>query len=131
MSSRPSTKDIRLLCDAVGPDDGLDPRYTRRAGRRPPGRKVLQLCQQVREALDAALAACGDAALRELAVAAVTPAGGGRLLVTLRPGGLEGAPPAAELQASLVRAHGLLRREAAAAVHRRKAPELVFQLLLA
>jgi hypothetical protein len=57
----------------------------------------------------------------------VTPGGGGRLLVTLRPGGA--GPEAA--RDHLARARGLLRSEVAAAVHRRKAPDLVFQVLVA
>lgn len=126
MASRPSRKDIRLLCDSVGPEDGIDPRYLRRPSDRAPRRKTLQLCGQAREALVAALACCADEALRDLEVVAVSPAGGGRLLVTLRPGG--GAPSA--VQEHLARARGLLRSDVAAAVHRRKAPDLVFRVLV-
>lgn len=133
MPSRPSTKDIRLLCDSLGPEDGIDPRYLRRGhGERGPGRKTMQLCSQVRDALSAALAGCRNASLRDLEVAAVTPAGGGRLLVTLRLAPSAGAGDLAALQAlqqHLAGAHGLLRSEVAAAVHRRKAPDLVFQVL--
>jgi ribosome-binding factor A len=125
-SRRPSRKDIRLLCDSVGPEDGIDPRYLRKPSGQAPRRKTLQLCSQAREALVGALAGCADGALRDLSVVAVTPAGGGRLLVTLRP---NGADPATARD-HLARAHGLLRREVAAAVHRRKAPDLVFQVLV-
>jgi ribosome-binding factor A len=128
-SRRPLRKDVRLLCDQPGPEDGIDPRHLRPDGRRQPGRKTLQLCSQVCEALNGTLAACGDEALRELSAFGVRPCGGGRLLVTLRLAGLAGGPDPLTVQQAVGRAQGLLRSEVAAAIHRRKSPELVFQVL--
>jgi ribosome-binding factor A len=121
-SHRASRKDIESLCTDVGPEDGVDPRYLRSST----GRKQMQLCRQAQRTLAEALAACGDELLLELEVVGVAPAAGpGRLLVTVRPS--PAAPPRdlGEYERRLARALGFLRNEVAAAVHRRKAPELV------
>jgi ribosome-binding factor A len=113
-------------CSEIGPDDGLDPRYDKPVGgRRGPGRKALQLCRQVAEALDAALAGCGDAVLQGLRVADVKPApNSGRLLVTVA---AAAEPlPADEVNGHLRNAAGVLRSEVASAIHRRRVPELTF-----
>lgn len=125
-SHRPSRKDIESLCTDVGPEDGVDPRSLRASTGREFGRKQMQLCRQAQRTLAEALAACGDELLLELEVVGVAPAAGpGRLLVTVRPS--PAAPPRdlGEYERRLARALGFLRNEVAAAVHRRKAPELV------
>ncbi len=109
-------------------EDGTDPKQFRRAWDNPKqaGRKARQLCEQVRDALHAALAACGDPVLQALTVTAVDPAPhSGRLRVTLA------LPPDAGCDAAtaaVARAAGRLRCEAAAAINRRYAPELVFEV---
>jgi hypothetical protein len=57
------------LCAEIGPDDGIDPHdLFRQVGRKRRGRKTLQLCGQVAEALDYAFAAvCNDDVLRRVA----------------------------------------------------------------
>ena len=128
-SRRIPRRDVRSGCDQVGPGDGLDPRHDHlQDGQKQPGRKALQLCGQVAETLAGVLAEQADGVLRDLLVVCVTPAGSGRLLATLTP-----APSAAErdravILTHLANAHGLLRNEVARAVHRRKAPDLVFQV---
>lgn len=93
-------------------------------------RKALQLCRQVERTLGIVLAGqCGDNVLRDLLVQSVVPAPDStRLLVTLTFSG-----PASigigEVLSRLQRAHGLLRGEVASAIHRRKVPELTFQIL--
>ena len=98
-----------------------------RKDRRGPGRKGLQLCGQVRDALHGILAGMADATLRDLAVVSVEPAPNtGRLLVTVA------APPDADRAAvggHVGRAAGLIRAEVAAAIHRRHAPELAFRVV--
>jgi len=130
-SHRPSRKDIESLCNSAGPEDGIDPRYLRdAAGGRAVGRKTLQLCGQVSRTLAGVLAGCADGVLRELEVVSVSPAAGaGRLLVTLRPAASAGTLDPEEIRRHVAGAEGLLRNEVAAAVHRRKAPELVWQVL--
>src|SRR5262245_4555761 len=127
---RPSRKDLEALCSGVGPEDGVDPRYsfTPPEGRQV-GRKQLQLCRQVSRTLVEVLAGCADGVLRELEVGGVTPvAGPGRLLVTLRPSASASVTDPVVILGHLARAHGMLRQEVARAVHRRKAPELLVQL---
>ncbi len=121
-------KDLQGAADQVGPGDGADPRYDHLEERRRPGRKTLQLCGQVAETLAGVLAEQADDVLRDLAVVSVTPAGAGRLLVLLAPAPSAAVHDRAVILDRLARAHGLLRNEVAAAVHRRKAPDLVFQV---
>jgi ribosome-binding factor A len=130
---RPGKRQIRLLCGEPGPGDGCDPRDDAPAfdvGAHV-GRKAMQLCQQVQEALsDAFATVCNDPLLRGLTVVSVEPAPNmGRLLVTLRlepeDDGLDGGEVVAHLQ----RAAGMLRCEVAAAISRRKVPELAFRVV--
>lgn len=121
-----SRKRILSLCDSPGPDDGLDPRYDARATpERRASRKAQQLCAQAARTLHILLGECGDDALRELTLLTVEPAPhAGRLLVTVGPVAAE------QVQAVLERLHrvaGRFRSEVAAAVNRRRAPELVFR----
>jgi ribosome-binding factor A len=130
-SHRPSRKDIEKLCAGIGPEDGIDPRYVRNSpGDRQINRKTLQLCSQVSRTLMEVLAGCRDEVLRDLEVVSVSPAAGaGRFLVSLQPSLSSPARSAANIQDHLGRAAGLLRNEVAAAIHRRKTPELIFQVL--
>ncbi len=130
VSRRPSRKDIEALCSGVGPEDGIDPRYLIHSSEdRHVGRKQLQLCRQVARTLTEVLAGCGDDVLRGLEVTSVTPAvGPGRLLVSLRPGPAAPSADPAVIQSHLAQAQGMLRSEVAQAVHRRKAPELLFRV---
>jgi ribosome-binding factor A len=129
-SLRISHKDLLSGTAEVGPGDGLDPRLERRGqDGRELGRKTLQLCGQVATTLREVLPGCGDDILRDLDVIGVTPAGSGRLLVTVGP-----TPSASKLADAVVLdhlacAHSWLRNEVAAAVHRRKAPDLVFRVV--
>lgn len=132
---RPSQRDLLASADDLGPEDGGDPKrfFDRRtwASRpRRPGRKALQLCGQVRDAVHSTLAGCGDAVLRDLTVVAVSPAPhSGRLLVTVAVAPTADVTDRDAVTEHLGRALGLLRREAAAAVSRRKVPELVFEVI--
>ena len=91
-------------------------------------RKTLQLCRQVERALTWALGQCDDEMLRELAVVSVEPAPNSRrLLVSVAP--LERLQDLFELIRHLEAARGWLRSEVAAAITRRKAPELMFRCI--
>ncbi len=133
-SRKPNRKQMMASCDGLGPDDGLDPRFDARGvARRGPSRKTLQLCREVQRTLTVVLGGgCDDDVLRDLFVQSVVPApNAGRLLVTV---GLtpSGRPvEAVEVLTRLQEAAGLLRGEIAAAVRRRKAPELVFEVVAA
>jgi ribosome-binding factor A len=109
-------------------------RRRRRFARPPVGldaarqRKSLQLCQQVAEALHLALGDCGDEALNDLLVLEVRPfPDSTRLLVVVH--SATGATDVTLVQFRLQQAAGRLRREVAAAIHRRRTPELVFEVL--
>lgn len=126
MSSRKiSRRDLLSSCAQPGPDDGRDPRLDRHGSSvKVPNRKALQLCAQVARALTSVLAECRDDVLRNLVVESVTPApNASRLLVRVASAvALEADVVLAHLQ----HAHGMLRSEAATAVNRRRAPDLVF-----
>jgi ribosome-binding factor A len=111
-------------------EDGSDPKEFHRKpwdAPRAAGRKALQLCGQVKDALHSVLAGCGDGVLRALSVVRVEPAPhSGRLLVVAAVP--DGTSPA-DAEAHLRRAAGMLRAEVAAAVCRRHAPEVVFEVI--
>jgi ribosome-binding factor A len=115
-------------CEALGPEDGSDPReFHKKPAGKVANRKALQLCGQIARTLSQVLTECGDDVLRDLLVESVQPAPTSvRLLVTLL------TPESADMDAAMERvaaASGLLRREAVAAIHRRKAPELTFRVV--
>jgi ribosome-binding factor A len=90
-----------------------------------PNRKALQLCRQVEQTLHLALADCADPLLLELLVLRVQPfPDSRRLLVTV-----QSLSDAAAVLARLQSAGARLRRDVAAGIHRKKTPELVFQVI--
>ncbi len=96
--------------------------------------KAKQLCRQVERALTLALLECGDPAIQDLAVLSVTPAPDvGRLLVAVRApqiGAEQASSGPAEHLMRLEAVKGKLRSEVASAITRKRAPELIFRVLL-
>ena len=93
-------------------------------------RKVQQLCREVERTLSCAIAACGDERLRNLIVISVDPApDGSRLLVTLCPGLRTLDVDLGTLLERLLDMRGFLRSEIAAAIQRKRTPELTFQIV--
>ncbi len=92
-------------------------------------RKQAQLCAQAREALCLALGDAADARLHDLHVEAVVLAeGGAHLIVVLTPvRQLDEEELDASVEA-LFAARPWLRRQVAAEIHRKRAPELAFQI---
>lgn len=89
--------------------------------------KTAQLCRQVFRAVSLALGECGDDVLRELTVVDVEPApDAARLLVRVGLPAGDHATAAHEVLARLAAATGFLRRKVAAAITRKRAPELTF-----
>jgi ribosome-binding factor A len=128
---QPSHRRTEATCSELGPDDGIDPRDLFRAtARKKGGRKTLQLCGQVAEAINYAFAAvCHDDVLRELGVLAVLPAPDeSRLLVTVGPT-LPGPCDPAQILTHVQQSLSKLRSEVAAAIHRKKVPELTFRVV--
>jgi ribosome-binding factor A len=126
---RQKADELAKLADELGPEDGGDPKEFHAKPWDAPKqatRKGRQLCAQVRDALHGALAGSADPVLQGLAVVAVDPAPhSGRLRVQVA--AAEGDRAAAETV--VLRAAGFLRGEVAAAVSRRYAPELVFEVV--
>jgi len=88
-------------------------------------RKTLQLCRQVQRALMFAMAETGEDVLLDVQVESVEPAPGpGQMLV-----GVSGSADAHEILEAIHRNAGQLRNEVAAAITRRKAPELFYRVV--
>jgi ribosome-binding factor A len=124
---RIARKELLSSCADIGPEDGSDPRdFFKKRAEKVPNRKALQLCGQIARTLSLVLSECGDDVLRELVVETVQPTPtSARLLITLSmPDGVDAA---AAIQC-VERANGWLRLEVAAAIHRRKTPELTFRV---
>jgi ribosome-binding factor A len=123
---------LRALCTDLGPGDGSDPRLENNLQpRRVPNRKALQLCGQIERTLASVLTGeCDDDVLRDLVVESVVPApNASRVLVTVYLGTSAAEVPVPEVYEHLERARGRLRSEAAAAITRRRVPDLLFRLI--
>ena len=131
-SEQPAGQDpLSSYRDAIGPEDGMDPRkFLRKTSRRVTNRKALQLCAQVREILDHVFAwECGDPLLKGLMVTSVVPApNSSRLLVSVCPPEELADQDPAQVLERLNGARGRLRSEIAAAIHRKRVPELSFRI---
>jgi hypothetical protein len=119
----------------VYPEDAADPsRFFGEAERsRKANWKVRQLCKQVERAAAVTLASvCEGDALLGASVAAVEPAPDpGRLLVTVVLEASKGADAATDARVELLRRAAAFRGEVARSVHRKRVPELVFDVSLA
>lgn len=93
--------------------------------------KTLQLCRQVERTLHQVLSGeCDDDVLRNLMVAGVQPLRGtSQLLVLVQAFDPLGAPPVADILMHLELSRGRLRTAVAEAITRRKAPDLLFQVV--
>ena len=103
-------------------------------GHQPPAqvqRKVQQLCRQVEERLSLVLAGeVEDPALQDLYVVDVSPEpGSGRFIVRLARAPGTAHHPIVTLLARLDALRSFFRGEIAAAIHRKRTPDLVFQIL--
>jgi ribosome-binding factor A len=130
---KPLRRHLLALCAEIGPDDGQDPRTLfRKSPAKVRNRKALQLCGQVARTLSSILSGeCGDDVLREVIVETVQPVpDASRLLVTVSLAASAGIVEPASVLEHLHRAAGMLRGEVAAAIHRKRAPELTFRLLI-
>ncbi len=132
MSKRKRHAKPQDLCGNVGPDDAVDPRkFFDRRERGRGDRKARQLCRQVSQTLNYVLSGeCDDDTLRSLYVESVDPApDASRLLVTVSNLDKNDETPAVEILTKLAAVSGKLRSEVAAAISRRKTPELVFNVV--
>ena len=98
-------------------------------GRRRRSHKTAQLCRQVFRAVSLALSECTDDLLRDLIVHDVRPApDASRMLVYVEfsVAAAQAGAHVADAMERLASANGFLRREVAAAITRKRAPELMF-----
>lgn len=117
------------FASAIDRAEDADAAY--RSGRRKKSdRKTLQLCSQVADTLSLVLSGDeGDEVLGELQVVSVVPAPDAtQLLVVLAPT-LANGPSETVINARLAESASRLRGEVAAAITRRRAPKLLFQLV--
>lgn len=118
------------LCGELGPEDGIDPRDFFKPARKESHRKNHQLCRQVAETLNVEIASLPNPPLNGVAVAAVRPApDSSHLLVLVAPldphGGLDGD----DVLAALYALSGRLRTAVAAAITRKRVPQLSYRYL--
>lgn len=120
-------------CGEIRNDDGIDPRefFKARGTHKKEDRKAKQLCAQVAEVLDQVLSGeIGDDILRGLRVIDVVPApDSSRLLVTLHADCGPQLFDRNEVERRLSAYKGKLRCDIAAAITRRKAPTLAFNVI--
>lgn len=123
---------LRDLCAQVLEDDLIDPRSLKKAGR--PNQSVVsrkdrQLCKQVRRALETALASLhSDASVSAVEIADVAPApDASRLRMTLRL--IDARASTEQVTARFAALRPWLRAQAAAGITRKRAPELVIDVL--
>jgi ribosome-binding factor A len=118
-------------CDEMYADDGVDPRkfFERRERERGDERKTLMLCHQVAETIRYLFAwECEDPVLGGLEVIEVVPApNASRLRVEVAIGRDRDR---VRTEAALARSMGRVRSEVAAAIHRKKVPELCFEVVV-
>ncbi len=114
---------MRALCADVYDDDGEDPRLMarRRERRGADDKRARQLCGQIGRALALALAGRTGPPFNGVGVAAVRP-GADPSHVAVE---LTHPAPSPAVVAALIAQRGWLRAEAAAAIHRKRVPELV------
>jgi ribosome-binding factor A len=124
---------MRAHCSEIHEDDGIDPRdfFKPETRRGKDNRKALQLCRQVAETLDQVLCSeIADELVSSLSVTSVVPApDSSRLLVTLQIGLRPHEFDRPEIERRLADRRGQLRCAVAAAITRRKTPNLTFVII--
>jgi hypothetical protein len=115
-------------------DDEIDPRrFFGEADRPRRSWKALQLCKQVERAAALTLAGVGESnSLLGASVASVEPAPDpGRLMVTVILAAGKGVEDIAEASAALRQSTAAFREDVARWIHRKRVPEIVFDVRLA
>lgn len=131
-SRKPSHRDILSSCSEIRPDDGIDPRtFFGKSERKKSNHKNLQMCGEIARTLSLVLAwESGDDLLQALIVESVQPApDSSRVLVTVRVQPRAEVVDIGQVQERLHQCRGRFRTEVAAAIHRKRVPELVFRVL--
>lgn len=132
VAKRVSEKQMLMHCESIGPEDGFDPRDVIRSAQvRKSDRKSVQLCRQVEKTLTYVLSGeLNDDCLRDLWVVSVRPAPHSHhLLTTVQVPAVESPEQLLAIQRTLLRYKGVIRSAIAADIHRRKTPDVSFQVV--
>ena len=124
-------EELLAHCGELREDDCVDPReYFRPTASSSRQRKTRQLCSQIEQALALILASeFDDDQLLGLTVLAVEPAPNESQLLVLLQSDQADSAAREEVLRRLNQAAGFLRCEIAAAITRKRAPQLMFQLV--
>jgi len=128
VNTRKQQLEAALLCDALGAEDGIDPRdrqKTKRQSKRTYHQE--QVARQAERALSLAFSDSADPVLQDLDVHAVAVVGNS-LQVAVVPSGEGIAPSGPAIHAALGRASGRLRALVGEAITRKRVPDLVFSV---
>ncbi len=110
------------------PDQPVTHRSTSKSAARK-SHKQQQLCSQVAQTISLSLGDSTDHRLHDLVVQSVVPApDGSRLLVIVAPSEVVEFDSLDDILGALEGARTWLRRQVAAEIHRKRAPELIFQV---
>lgn len=132
MPNRKRDRDsLRAVCEQLFPDDGVNPKDQKRGELRKvskPDRKLFQLCRQVARAVELGIGGLPQAdALIGVTVHCVTPApNASRLMVTAE---VTDESQRLVAKSALDAYSGRLRADVASAITRKRAPELVFNVI--
>jgi len=131
--SKRKRKITRDHSDRINDDDGVDPRVYFAPSRRLRSnhRKAWQLCRQVQDTLQYVLHGDGgDEVLNSLSVVSVQPAPDTARLLVLVQSDLPFQQVQPDQVVAMLGEHaGRLRTEIASSIHRKKTPQLLFQLV--
>jgi ribosome-binding factor A len=128
VKTRKQRLEAALLCDALGADDGVDPRSQRKMKRQ--FKRTYhqdQLARQVERALNLALSTSTDPVLQDLEIFAISTIGNS-LRIVVTPLSNRDSLSEAEINAALVRGSGRLRTLVGEAITRKRVPELLFSV---
>ncbi len=132
MTKRTSRREILRNCEAIGPEDGIDPReLIRRATNSTDERKTRQLCRQVERTLSFVLGGeVSDERLRDLMILSVDPAPhSNHLLVTMQTNAVVTGEQLIALEGILSSHKGTMRTAIANAINRRKTPDISLRVV--
>ena len=126
-------EEILKCCGSIGEEDGLDPKYDSKRDQHSQSKqnyKALQLAQQIKVTLHYVLAANQQLPL-DLCIASVTPAPDSRrmrVLVAINTSD-ENPVDLNAIENALREQTGSLRNEIAQSIHRKKTPNLIFEVI--
>ena len=132
LSKKQRQQILRQSCGTINDDDAIDPRhyfYNKRKTKNK-YRKTHQLCRQIEDTLQFVLHG-NDPTLDDLTIVDVVPAPDARRMLVILQLPQESVDSGTELEQIMERLHAhipRLRSEIAQSIHRRKTPQLAFEI---